>query len=102
MQGMLSVLLFAGALHVDLSALTEYRWQVAILALVGTLISTFVVGFGMWLTLPWIGVQLPLSYCLLFGALISPTDPIAVMGILKSAGAPRSLELVIAGESLFK
>ena len=63
--------------------------------------STLVVGFAMWWVLPWLGVPLPLLYCLIFGALISPTDPIAVIGILKSAGAPRNLELVIAGESLF-
>ena len=101
MQGMLSFLLFAGALHVDLSALRKYRWQVAALALVGTLISTVVVGVGMWLVLPWVHVELSLLHCLIFGALISPTDPIAVMGILRSAGAPKNLELVIAGESLF-
>jgi CPA1 family monovalent cation:H+ antiporter len=101
MQGMLSLLLFAGALHVDLSELKAYRWQVGALAVLGTLLSTLVVGFGMWLVLPLVGLNLPLMYCLLFGALISPTDPIAVMGILKSAGAPRELELVIAGESLF-
>jgi CPA1 family monovalent cation:H+ antiporter len=101
MQGMLSFLLFAGALHVDLRALRRYRWQVAALALAGTLLSTIVVGLGMWFVLPFAGVALPLLYCLLFGALISPTDPIAVMGILKSAGAPKNLELVIAGESLF-
>ncbi|VTU21749.1 Sodium, potassium, lithium and rubidium/H(+) antiporter [Variovorax sp. PBL-H6] len=101
MRGMLSLLLFAGALHVDLRELKSYRWQVGALALVGTLASTLVVGFGMWLVLPWIGVALPLLHCLLFGALISPTDPIAVMGILKSADAPKNLELVVAGESLF-
>jgi CPA1 family monovalent cation:H+ antiporter len=101
MQGMLSMLLFAGAMHVDLSELRTYRWSVAALALVGTLLSTVVVGFAMWILLPLAGLQLPLMYCLLFGALISPTDPIAVMGILKSAGAPKELELVIAGESLF-
>ncbi len=101
MQGMLSLLLFAGALHVDLSALKSFRWPVVALAVVGTLLSTFVVGYGMWVVLPLVGLHLPLIYCLLFGALISPTDPIAVMGILKSAGAPRELELVIAGESLF-
>jgi CPA1 family monovalent cation:H+ antiporter len=101
MQGMLSLLLFAGALHVDLSELKAYRWQVGALAVLGTSLSTIVVGYGMWLVLPLAGLHLPLMYCLIFGALISPTDPIAVMGILKSAGAPKELELVIAGESLF-
>jgi CPA1 family monovalent cation:H+ antiporter len=101
MQGMLSLLLFAGALHVDLSELKAYRWPVGALALLGTLLSTLAVGYGMWFALPLVGLQLPLMYCLLFGALISPTDPVAVMGILKSAGAPQELELVIAGESLF-
>ncbi|MEO6985867.1 MAG: sodium:proton antiporter [Paralcaligenes sp.] len=101
MRGMLSFLLFAGALHIDLRALRQYRWQIAVLALAGTLVSTVVVGIGMWTVLPLVHVQLPLLYCLLFGALISPTDPIAVMGILNSVGAPKNLELVIAGESLF-
>jgi monovalent cation:H+ antiporter, CPA1 family len=101
MQGMLSMLLFAGALHVDLKQLKVYRWPVAALAVLGTSLSTLAVGYGMWLALPLLGLKLSLVYCLLFGALISPTDPIAVMGILKSARAPKELELVIAGESLF-
>lgn len=101
MQGMLSLLLFAGALHVDLSQLRAYRWQVASLAVVGTTLSTLFIGFGLWQLLSLTKLDLPLSYCLVFGALISPTDPIAVMGILKSAGAPSSVELVISGESLF-
>ncbi len=101
MQGMLSLLLFAGALHVDLSELKAYRLQIGALAVVSTVLSTLAVGYGMWFALPLVGLQLPLLHCLLFGALISPTDPIAVMGILRSAGAPRNLELVIAGESLF-
>lgn len=101
MQGMLSMLLFAGALHVDLSELKAYRWSVGALAVLGTMLSTAVVGLGMWLLLPWVGLPLSLIHCLLFSALISPTDPIAVMGILKSANAPKDLELVIAGESLF-
>jgi CPA1 family monovalent cation:H+ antiporter len=101
MQGMLSLLLFAGALHVDLSELKDYLWQIGALALLGTVLSTLAVGYGVWFALPLVGLQLPLVYCLLFGALISPTDPIAVMGILRSAGAPKNLELVIAGESLF-
>jgi monovalent cation:H+ antiporter, CPA1 family len=101
MQGMLSLLLFAGALHVDLRELRAYRWQVGLLAVAATTLSTMVVGFGAWFVLSWAGVGISLPYCLLFGALISPTDPIAVAGILKSAGAPRNLELVITGESLF-
>ncbi len=101
MQGMLSLLLFAGALHVDVRSLREYRWQVAVLAFVGTAVSTAVVGVALWFVIGWVGLPVPLLECLLFGALISPTDPIAVIGILKSAGAPRNLEVVIAGESLF-
>jgi len=97
----LSFLLFAGALHVDLSELRAYRWQVGALAVIGTLLSTVVVGGVLFWTLPWVGLPVPLLYCMVFGALISPTDPIAVMGILTSAGAPKNLEQVIAGESLF-
>jgi len=101
MQGMLSILLFAGALHVDLSALRDHRRSIAALALAGTLASTLLIGFVLWWALALGGLTLPLAYCLVFGALISPTDPIAVMGILKSAKAPANLEIVIAGESLF-
>lgn len=101
MQGMLSLLLFAGALHVDLSELRAFKWPVGALAILGTVISTAIVGFAVWWILPLVGVELPIAYCLIFGALISPTDPIAVMGILKSAGAPKSLEVLISGESLF-
>ncbi len=101
MQGMLSFLLFAGAMHVDLSELRAYRWPVAALAVAGTMASTLLIGFALWTILPYTGHTLPLVWCLLFGALISPTDPIAVMGILKTAGVPRSLEVVISGESLF-
>jgi CPA1 family monovalent cation:H+ antiporter len=101
MQGMLSLLLFAGALQIDIGGLRKYRLQIGALAVISTLLSTFAVGYVIWLALPLAGVHLPLIHCLLFGALISPTDPIAVMGILKSSGAPKDLELVIAGESLF-
>lgn len=101
LQGMLSVLLFAGALHVKREDLKAFGWQIGGLALLGTLASTLVIGFGLWLALPVIGVALPLPYCLVFGALISPTDPVAVMGILRSAGVPKNLEIVITGESLF-
>jgi len=101
MQGMLSLLLFAGALHVDLNDLRRFQWQVGLLAIGGTLVSAFLVGMVVWGMLPLMGITLPLGYCLLFGALISPTDPIAVMGIVRAAGAPKNLTTVIAGESLF-
>jgi CPA1 family monovalent cation:H+ antiporter len=101
MEGMLSLLLFAGALHVDLSELKAYSWQILVLAVIGTVLSTLIVASGLWYLLPLFGLSLPFAYCLVFGALISPTDPIAVMGIMTSAGAPKSLELMISGESLF-
>lgn len=101
LQGMLSMLLFAGAMHVDLQDLKRQGWAIAGLALIGTLASTLVVGFALWYALPLAGLELPLAWCLVFGALISPTDPVAVLGILKSAGAPPDLETVITGESLF-
>jgi monovalent cation:H+ antiporter, CPA1 family len=101
MQGMLSLLLFAGALHVDVKSLRDYRWQVGALAFAGTAVSTVVVGVASWAAIGAIGLPVPLLDCLLFGALISPTDPISVIGMLKSGGAPRNLEVVIAGESLF-
>lgn len=101
MEGMLSFLLFASALHVNLNDLMKQKLPILLLASVGVLASTFLVGTGAWYILTWLGVDLPFIYCLLFGALISPTDPIAVIGILKSAGAPKSLETKIAGESLF-
>jgi CPA1 family monovalent cation:H+ antiporter len=101
MQGMLSILLFAGALHIDLSRLRAFRWQVGFLAVVGTAMSTLLIGGGFALLLPLFGLSLPLAYCLVFGALISPTDPVAVLGILRSAGTDEDTELVVAGESLF-
>lgn len=101
MQGMLSFLLFASALHVNLGDLMKQKAPILLLASVGVIASTFLVGVSAWYILTWLGIQLPLIYCLLFGALISPTDPIAVIGILKSAGAPKSLEAKISGESMF-
>jgi len=100
MQGMLSFLLFAGALHVDLNQLRRVAWQVGALALLGTALSTLIIGYGSWYLVSALGISIPLAYCLLFGALISPTDPIAVLGVLKSAHVPESVEATIAGESL--
>jgi CPA1 family monovalent cation:H+ antiporter len=101
MDFMLSFLLFAGAIHIDAQKLWQQRLPVLIMATVGLLISTAVVGALMWLVFGWFGLNVPLVYCLLFGSLISPTDPIAVLGLLKAARIPESLELKISGESLF-
>jgi CPA1 family monovalent cation:H+ antiporter len=101
MDGMLAFLLFAGALHVDLKSLLGQGRVVALLATVGVVVTTFLVGGLSWVTLGALGVPVPFGPCLLFGALISPTDPIAVLAILKSADAPKSLETKITGESLF-
>jgi CPA1 family monovalent cation:H+ antiporter len=101
LQGMLAFLLFAGALHVDINDLAEQKAIIALLATVGLVLSTAVVGILLWAVLFLFDAQLPFIHCLLFGALISPTDPIAVLGVLKSAGVPKSLEAKITGESLF-
>ncbi len=101
LHGMLSYLLFAGALHVKLDDLHDQKWTIGILATVGTVVSTFLVGTITWWVLGLLGVSLSFIMCLVFGALISPTDPIAVLGILKNAKAPKSLEVKITGESLF-
>jgi CPA1 family monovalent cation:H+ antiporter len=101
MHGMLSFLLFAGALHADMSALKSRRITIAVMAVVGTLISTFTIGFGLWLVGGWIGLGLPLIWALVFGALISPTDPVAVLSLFKTVNVPQTLEAKITGESLF-
>ncbi len=101
MQGMLSFLLFAGALHVSLNDLFKQKWVILFLATVGILVSTFLVGAMTWVVLNGLGLNISFIYCLVFGALISPTDPVAVIGILKTAGVSHSLETKIAGESLF-
>lgn len=101
LHGMLSFLLFAGALHVNLEDLARQKRIIGLLATGGVLVSTALIGVFTRLIFGWMGVDVPLLYCLLFGALISPTDPIAVLGILKTAGAPKSLETKIVGESLF-
>jgi CPA1 family monovalent cation:H+ antiporter len=101
MGGMLAFLLFAGALHVDLSDLAEQKLPVAVLATFGVVLSASIVGGLVWVLFWLLHLDVPLSYCFVFGALISPTDPIAVLGILKSIGVPKSLETKITGESLF-
>jgi monovalent cation:H+ antiporter, CPA1 family len=101
LHGLLSVLLFAGALHVNLASLNRQRLPVLMLSTVGVVLSTVIVGYGAWWLLGALGMPARLEHCLLFGALISPTDPIAVLGVLKTAQVPTALETDIAGESLF-
>lgn len=101
MRGMLSFLLFAGALHVNLSDLREQKWIIALLATLGVLVSTFVIGGLTYWLMDLLNLYLPFIYCLVFGALISPTDPIALLGILKTTHAPKTLKTKITGESLF-
>lgn len=101
MNGMLGFLLFAGAIHIDANSLRAERWPVIGLATIGTLLSTVIIGALFYFVFGAFGVQIDFIYCLLFAALISPTDPIAVLSILKQAGLRKSLELKIAGESLF-
>ena len=101
LHGMLSFLLFAGALHVNINDLRQQYRIILGLATAGVFLSTLIVGILSWGVLNLLGYNLSFTYCLLFGALISPTDPIAVLGILKKADTPKSLEIKIVGESLF-
>lgn len=101
MNGMLASLLFAAALHVNIRVLRSELVPIVILASIGVVISNLVIGFGLWYIGGLLGLGLPLVWALVFGALISPTDPVAVLSVLKSVKVPRNLEAKIAGESLF-
>lgn len=101
MKGMLAFLLFAGALHVDMAFLKSRRWAIGLMATVGVLISTAIVGIGFYGLTRLLGLDVPLVWAFVFGALISPTDPVAVLSILKTVSMPLELEAKIAGESLF-
>jgi CPA1 family monovalent cation:H+ antiporter len=101
LHGMLGFLLFAGALHVDIGDLASYKWAITLLATLGVLISVVIVAALTWAALGFCGIHLRAIDCLLFGSLISPTDPISVLALLKKIGAPKALEIQIAGESLF-
>jgi CPA1 family monovalent cation:H+ antiporter len=101
LEGMLGFLLFAGALHTDIDALRDEIGAILSLASVGLLLSTGIVGGASWYLFGAFGHDVPLIYCLVFGALISPTDPVAVLGIIRAAGAPEEIEVKIVGESLF-
>lgn len=101
MKGMLSFLLFAGALHVNINRLSEQKDTIAILATLGVLMSSVIISVVSFYVFQLFNIEIPYIYCLVFGVLISPTDPIAVMGILKKVGAPKAIEVKITGESLF-
>ena len=101
LRAMLAVLLFAAGLQLEFGRLRRYRWPIGALAVLGTFLSAVLVGAALWNLLPLVGIHLPLAYCLVFGALISPTDAVAVGAVLKSAGVPKPVESLIAGESLF-
>lgn len=101
MKGMLGFLLFAGALHVDLGKLRDAKWAIGSMATFGVVLSTFIVGTGFWGLAQLLNLDVPFIWALVFGALISPTDPVAVLSILKTVKMPKSLETKIAGESLF-
>ena len=101
LHGMLGFLLFSGAVHIDLHELARQKWPVLLLATLGVLLSAFLIGGLLWLILGAVDIRLSFLYCLIFGALISPTDPIAVLSILTNAGLPKGLEMQIAGEALF-
>lgn len=101
LNGMLGAMLFAGALHIHVDDLMEQAGVITLLATVGVIVSTVIVGYGTRLVFGWLGHDVPLPYALLFGALISPTDPIAVGAILRTVGVPKRLETKISGESLF-
>jgi CPA1 family monovalent cation:H+ antiporter len=101
LHGMLAFLLFAAALHLDLEALHREKLTVAALAIVGTVLSTAIVAAAIYFTLPLLHIAVDPTFCLLFGALIAPTDPVAVLGMLRRVGAPPEIEMRLAGESLF-
>lgn len=101
MNGMLAFLLFAGSINVNLAALRDRAWPVASLALVGTLLSTGIVGVGFWAVGQLASQPVPLLWAMVFGALISPTDPVAVLSILKNIAVPEALQVEMEGEALF-
>ncbi|MED5396671.1 MAG: Na(+)/H(+) antiporter NhaP [Alphaproteobacteria bacterium MarineAlpha3_Bin4] len=101
MHGMLSFMLFAGALHADFSALKTHRLTIGVMASLGTLISTFVVGVVMWFLFGLFELEVPFIWALVLGALISPTDPVAVLSLFKTVEVPDTLQAKMAGESLF-
>jgi CPA1 family monovalent cation:H+ antiporter len=101
LDGFLCLLLFAGALQLDLQALLSRKWTIAVLATAGVALSTFLLGAASWTVFHFLGVEMAFGWCLVLGAIIAPTDPVAVLGALKRVGLPETLQATIAGESVF-
>lgn len=101
LEGLLSFMLFAGAIHIKYNDLKSEKLSILLFSTLSVVISTTIIGISAFYILPLFGLKMPLMYCFLFGSLISPTDPISVLSILKKAGVSKSLETKIAGESLF-
>ncbi len=101
LDGMLAFLLFAGALHVDAPSLRSRAWTIGTMATVGVLLSTAIIGTGLWAAAKGLGIAMPLPWALVFGALISPTDPVAVLATLKEVKVPSDLQTLMTGETLF-
>ena len=101
LDGILGFLLFAGGLGINLNNLKDQKWEITVLALAATLFSTLFIGYALFYICQYLNFQFDLIYCLLFGALISPTDPIAVLAIVKKLKAPKRISTQIEGESLF-
>jgi CPA1 family monovalent cation:H+ antiporter len=101
LQGFLGLLMFASTLDVDVRLLLARKWTILALATVGVAISTFAMAAGVYAIFRLVGIDLPLAYCLVFGALISPTDPVTVGDVLRRLGIPGALQGIITGESLF-
>ncbi|MCK4607871.1 MAG: sodium:proton antiporter [Gammaproteobacteria bacterium] len=100
-NGMLSFLLFSGALRIDINHLKKQKWEITVLALGGTIASTILIGYLTFYLLPLFDIHIKLIYCLMFGALISPTDPISVLATFKELDVPKKLAVIVEGESLF-
>ena len=101
LHGMLAFLLFAGALHVDIASLRSRAFTIGVMATGGVVVSTAIIGFGVWLAAGYMGVAISLPWALVFGALISPTDPVAVLATLKEVNVSEDLQTVMTGETLF-
>ncbi|WP_242006087.1 cation:proton antiporter domain-containing protein, partial [Acetobacter estunensis] len=101
LDGALAILLFAGAMQVDLDHLIRRKFSIVALAILGTVLAVLLLALAAWLIFPVLGVHVPISWCILLGAILAPTDPVSVVGMLRRLGLPPHLQAIFAGESLF-